>query len=72
MYLASVRGDDKKGLDGVFAEEGVPLMPIAWLHLVISIQTFQRGSGDMNLTVVDTQKHSEEKKNFSPNIWLHN
>lgn len=51
FYLASVRGHNKKGLDGMFTEEGMSLMPIAWLHLVISIQTFQSGPCDMNLTV---------------------
>lgn len=50
-YLASVRRDNEKGLDGMFAKKGVSLVPVARLHLVISVQTFQSGSGDMNLTV---------------------
>lgn len=59
FYLASMRGDNEKGLDGVFAEESVSLVPIARLHLVISIQTFQSGSGDVNLT------EGEKQNNFS-------
>ncbi len=51
LYLASVWGHDEERLDGVFAKESVSLMAQSWLHLVISIQTFQRCLGDMNLPV---------------------
>lgn len=64
VYLASVRGDNEKGLDGMFAEEGMSLVPIARLHLVISIQTFKSGSGDMNLT------EEEKQNNFCKYITL--
>lgn len=51
LYLASVWGYNEESLNGVFAEESVSLVAEARLHLVISIQTFQRCLGDMNLPV---------------------
>lgn len=49
-YFASVRRHDEKGLDVVFLEEGVSLVAKARFHLVVAIQTLQRGSRDVNLT----------------------
>lgn len=66
LYLASVRGHNEKGLDGVFAEEGMSLVPIAWLHHIITIQTFQSGFGDMNLTV---GRHRNTQKKNKKNIF---
>lgn len=49
MYLASMRRNNKEGFDGVITEESVSLMSITRLHLIISIQTFESCSGDVNL-----------------------
>lgn len=50
-HLPSVGWHYEEGFDVVFLEEGVPFLTVPRLHLVISVQALQRGSGDVDLPV---------------------
>lgn len=55
-YFASVRRHDEERLDVVLLQEAVPLVPEAWLHLVVSVQTLQGGPRDVHLAESETGK----------------
>ncbi len=48
-HLPAVRWHYEEGLDVVFEQERVSLAAVSRLHLVISVQTLQRGTRDVHL-----------------------
>lgn len=49
-YFTSVRRHNEERLNVVLLQEGVPLVAKTWFHLIVSIQTLQGGSCDVDLT----------------------
>ena len=55
-----MRWHDEERFDLVLEKEGVPFMAVAWLHLVVSVETLQGGFGDVDFAV--EQEHTEMQR----------
>lgn len=61
-----MRWDYKEGLNVVFLQEGVPLLPISWLHLIVTIQALQRGASDVHFPIYPKRESTTLKEKKIP------
>lgn len=57
----------------MFLQEGVPLAPVSWLHLIVTIQALQRGASDVDFPIYPktkspTLKEKSSLKDFHINL----
>ena len=69
-HLAPVRGHDEEGLDVVCLQEAVPLLPMAWLHLVVAVQARQCRLGDVHLPAGRGQPGVTEGPALRPGVHM--